>query len=163
MNQDVDEVAAQAAAVGVDCVQLHGAEDTDYIQQLRQRLPTVAVIKVLHMPPAEDGAGVSMDALKADVFRYAEVCDSLLLDTSVKGQSGGTGQTFDWEAVRTIQEGASVPVLVAGGLKADNVAQLVAGVRPFGVDCSSGVEVAGHPGVKDHSLVAAYVSAARGA
>lgn len=84
----------------------------------------------------------------------------LLLDTSVKGQQGGTGVTFDWK-IAAIFNQARLPCLMAGGLTPDNVSKAIAVARPLGVDVSSGVEVKGSPGVKDLAKVARFLKTTR--
>jgi phosphoribosylanthranilate isomerase len=87
--------------------------------------------------------------------------DALLLDSGNQAlavkELGGTGRRHDWAISRTIVEAASVPVWLAGGLTADNVAEAVATVRPFGLDVCSGVRVAG---ALDEGTLAAFVRAA---
>jgi len=81
----------------------------------------------------------------------------VLLDTADARLAGGTGRTFPWEAARIVA--ATRPVLLAGGLAHDNVADAVRAVRPFGVDASSRLESA--PGIKDPERVRRYVAAVR--
>lgn len=81
----------------------------------------------------------------------------VLLDTAHDKLAGGTGRTFPWSAVADFA--AERPVLLAGGLDADNVAAAIRAVRPFGVDASSKLESS--PGVKDAELVRRYVAAVR--
>jgi indole-3-glycerol phosphate synthase/phosphoribosylanthranilate isomerase len=83
--------------------------------------------------------------------------DALHFDTSVGGRSGGTGKTFDWTLLSAVDR--SRPVVLAGGLKPENVALAVRKVRPDIVDVSSGVEVA--PGIKDPAKIAAFVREVR--
>ncbi len=85
--------------------------------------------------------------------------DALHFDTSVAGASGGTGRVFDWSLMDGIDR--SRPVVLAGGLKPENVADAVRKVRPDIVDVSSGVEAA--PGIKDPAKIAAFVREVRGA
>jgi phosphoribosylanthranilate isomerase len=80
-----------------------------------------------------------------------------LVDAHVPGQYGGTGEIADWGQAR--QLAGRFPVLLAGGLKSDNVAQAVRQVRPWGVDVASGVELA--PGRKDFHKMHAFINAAR--
>jgi phosphoribosylanthranilate isomerase len=68
---------------------------------------------------------------------------------------GGTGETFDWELVRARR--SSIPLILSGGLRPDNVADAIAETRPFAVDTASGTEAS--PGVKDPAKVAAFVEA----
>lgn len=71
---------------------------------------------------------------------------------------GGTGATFDHEVAKLVGD-AGIPVIVAGGLSADNVGQAVIDTQGFGVDASSGVEAS--KGVKDHELVKKFLTQAR--
>jgi indole-3-glycerol phosphate synthase/phosphoribosylanthranilate isomerase len=85
--------------------------------------------------------------------------DALHFDTSVGGLSGGTGKTFDWSLMNSIDRGR--PVVLAGGLRPENVADAVRSVRPDIVDVASGVESA--PGIKDRAKIKAFVREVRGA
>jgi phosphoribosylanthranilate isomerase len=78
-----------------------------------------------------------------------------MLDAYRPGLRGGTGETFDWELVRARR--SSIPLILSGGLRPDNVAEAIAAVHPFGVDSASGTEAA--PGVKDPAKVEAFVEA----
>jgi phosphoribosylanthranilate isomerase len=78
-----------------------------------------------------------------------------LLDCVSPGGQGGTGRSFDW----SLAAGLLRPVVVAGGLTADNVGQAVAAASPWGVDVASGIEQT--PGVKDHELMKRFVEAAK--
>jgi len=82
---------------------------------------------------------------------------AILLDAYVEGVPGGTGQAFDWSL---IPQGLSKPIILAGGLTPDNVAEAVARVRPYAVDVSGGVEAS--KGIKDHAKVQAFIKAVRG-
>jgi phosphoribosylanthranilate isomerase len=81
--------------------------------------------------------------------------DYHLLDAHRRGMRGGTGETFDWELVRTRR--SSIPLVLSGGLRPENVGAAIAAVRPFAVDSASGTEAS--PGVKDPEKVAAFVEA----
>jgi phosphoribosylanthranilate isomerase len=87
--------------------------------------------------------------------------DALHLDTRTGARLGGTGVTHDWSLSARIAAATPIPVILAGGLTADNVAEAVGHVRPFGVDVNSGVEDA--RGVKDPAKMRAFVAAARAA
>jgi phosphoribosylanthranilate isomerase len=84
---------------------------------------------------------------------------AVLVDSFVADSMGGTGHRAPWELLVGFDPG--VPLILAGGLTPDNVADAVRLVRPWGVDVASGVESA--PGVKDHAKLRAFVHAARGA
>ena len=85
--------------------------------------------------------------------------DALHFDTSIAGLGGGTGRTFDWSALDGLER--TRPLVLAGGLTPENVAEAVRRVRPDVVDVSSGVESA--PGIKDAGKIAAFVREVRGA
>jgi phosphoribosylanthranilate isomerase len=94
------------------------------------------------------------------VEAYAEVANAVLVDSTDEDGAGGTGETHDWERTRDIRAGIETPLILAGGLTPENVAEAVETVDPFGVDTASGVERAG--GEKDHDAVAAFVDRATG-
>lgn len=91
---------------------------------------------------------------------YDTVADALLVDSLDSEGAGGTGETHDWQRTRDLVETLNSPVVLAGGLTPDNVAEAVETVRPFGVDVASGVET--DPGRKDANAVSAFVRAAGG-
>jgi tryptophan synthase beta subunit len=158
VNQDVAEVAALAAAVGLDFVQLHGDEPPEVARAVRAAChdagcgPGVRIIRALALRAAAD-----IDAALAHVAGGADV---LLIDTPSAGY-GGSGHTGDWALAAAMVTASRRPVILAGGLAAHNVAAAVAQVGPAGVDVASGVESA--PGVKDTESMHAFVQAARAA
>lgn len=102
--------------------------------ELRAGMPGVAVVQVIHVKGAE-----SID--EAD--EVAPHVDAVLLDsgnpTLAAEELGGTGRVHDWRISRQIRERLDVPVFLAGGLRADNVAAAIEAVRPYGIDVCSGV------------------------
>ncbi|MFZ5453949.1 MAG: phosphoribosylanthranilate isomerase [Thermodesulfobacteriota bacterium] len=143
----VDEAAARvkelAGAVGLDWVQLHGLETPEYCRALDRR-----VIKVFRIQDA-----ASLERLKD----YQGAAQAFLLDTYKKGQVGGTGETFNWDlAIEAKQNG---PIILAGGLTPENVAQAIAFVQPWAVDVASGVEAS--PGKKDPENLRAFFAKVR--
>ncbi len=135
----VAQVEDMATTLALSAVQLHGTEDDDYILALREVLPQECQIW--------RALGVS-DSLPA--FPRAPV-ERILLDCKVGAQSGGTGQSFDWQLLQTVE--TELPVALAGGLTPDNIAQAVTASRTCAdlMDVNSGVESA--PGNKDIQLV----------
>ena len=131
-----------ADRVGLDLIQLHGAEGWDVATQLNR-----PAVRVVHMVPESRAEQVTAEL-------RAGLAAAVLLDS----KGGGTGTTFDWAVGRTVQEQA--PFILAGGLTPLNVASAVAQVGPWCVDVSSGVET---DGVKDHSKIAAFVANAKAA
>jgi phosphoribosylanthranilate isomerase len=87
-----------------------------------------------------------------------EVADAVLVDSLSDGGGGGTGRTHDWPATRRLVEELASPVVLAGGLTPDNVAEAARAVEPFAVDVASGVEDSG--GVKDPEAVGRFVRTA---
>lgn len=92
---------------------------------------------------------------------YETVADALLVDSLDESGAGGTGRTHEWERTRDLVEELAAPVVLAGGLTPDNVAEAIETVRPFAVDVASGVEA--EPGRKDPDSVASFVRRAGGA
>jgi phosphoribosylanthranilate isomerase len=131
-----------AGAVAPDAVQLHGDFDGEEIRYVRRE--------------ARANVIVALDADDADRVRgYDGVADAILLDSTTESGAGGTGETHDWHAARALVDDLSTPVVLAGGLAPDNVADAVRTVDPYAVDVSSGVERSG--GEKDHDAVASFV------
>ena len=102
-----------------------------------------------------------VDAEADGIEAYASHADALLVDSVDAEGGGGTGETHNWERTRDIVDSLDVPVILAGGLTPENVAEAVETVRPFAVDTASGVESSG--GVKDHTAVKQFVANARAA
>lgn len=142
VNATRDQVKAAIEETGIDTLQFHGDETPEACRGFG--LKTIKAFQV-------QGKDMLQIMPRYDV-------DAWLLDSFVPGQKGGTGKTFNWDlAVHACSLGT--PVILAGGLTPDNIAQAVAKVQPFGVDVSSGVESA--PGKKNAGLVAAFIERAR--
>ena len=152
VNMPATTVNSVASACGLDWVQLSGDETWEYCQQMEK-----PVIKVIHVP-REWGEEELLVHLEDGERQLGSRPHIYLLDTFVEKKYGGTGQAFAWE----IAKGAVVkyPVIIAGGLHPGNVGQVVASLRPWGVDVSSGVE---SQGVKDVDKIKAFVQAVRSA
>jgi phosphoribosylanthranilate isomerase len=145
VDEDLKSVLSIAAFCHLDLLQFHGQEGPDYCAQFDRR-----VIKAVRVKTRAEVAACS---------EYREVVDAFLLDTFVSDQSGGTGQTFDWNLGREAKQYG--PIILAGGLHADNVADAIAAVRPYAVDASSRLEK--NPGTKDHEKMARFVETVRNA
>jgi phosphoribosylanthranilate isomerase len=138
------EASAAAQQAGLDYVQLSGNESRTLVAAMPR-----PVIKALHVRPGQEaqaGDTVGSNALGAELY---------LLDTHADGHYGGTGQQFDWQALRAV----GGQCLVAGGLRPDNVAAALQTLSPRGVDVSSGVEFPS--GGKDPRLIRAFLEAVR--
>jgi phosphoribosylanthranilate isomerase len=138
--------------VGLDFAQLAGDESEAMLRELRGT--AFKAIRPANAFQAQDDLDYFGPVMPAN-----EWMPSILLDASVPGQYGGTGQTAADEVAQTVKAG--VPrLMLAGGLTPDNVSERVAAVQPWGVDVASGVE-ANTPGRKDAGKVREFIWAAR--
>lgn len=149
---DVDEVARLVREAGATAVQIHGAMPLEKIPALRAALPGLLLVKNVHVV----GEGSIDEALRA-----AAVADRILLDSRTPERIGGTGMVHDWSVSARIVAASPIPVVLAGGLTPENVAEAIARVRPAAVDVNSGTK--GPDGKKSHARIRAFVDAARGA
>lgn len=139
-----DEVLAVARQVGLSGVQLHGSESPHVVARLRAA--GFRTIKAFRIRDERSLQGVA-----------AYPADALLLDAWSPAAAGGTGHVFDWSLARHVE--ARRPLVLAGGLRPDNVRRALTKVRPDGVDVSSGVEAA--PGIKDPQAVQEFIAEVR--
>lgn len=151
----LDEICATVRACGLTGVQLHSDADAPMTARLRDNLGAgVRMVRVVHFG---EHAAEQAEAIAADPD-----IDAVLVDSRTPTAVGGTGMAYDWSAARTTifqrMEGRK-RVIAAGGLHADNVADAIAMLRPWGVDVASGVEAA--PGRKDAEKVRRFVANAR--
>lgn len=151
----IENIAAAAARVAADVVQLHGDIGPAAIEALRARFAG-KIWAVSSVDP--DGVPVSphLDSLASEA-------DAIVFDTRVSGKSGGTGVPFDWthlaDTVERVRQESTI--VLAGGLDAGNVAAAIRALQPDVVDVSSGIEAS--PGIKDHSRMLAFAEAVRSA
>ncbi|KTC39060.1 phosphoribosylanthranilate isomerase [Pseudomonas sp. ABAC61] len=129
-------------AVPLDLLQFHGDEPAAACEGFHR-----PYIKALRVKAGDD--------IAAACLAYPQA-SGILLDTYVEGVPGGTGEAFDWSLV---PRGLSKPIILAGGLSAQNVAQAIAQVRPYAVDVSGGVEQS--KGIKDPAKIEAFIQAVR--
>lgn len=127
-------IVEHVVSTGVGAVQLVRTLSPRVRREIRRSLPDIGILQVVHV----DGRASADVALEA-----AEDTDYLLLDSGRPSadvpELGGTGRTHDWSVSAEIVERSPVPVLLAGGLRPENVAEAVATVRPWGVDVCSGL------------------------
>jgi phosphoribosylanthranilate isomerase len=140
MDQPVSEVQDIADFVRLHAVQLHGAESPKACEWLARRRKVIKRIPV--------GAGDTSASVGERMAAYLP--RSFLLDPGA-----GEGRTFDWRLALEIRH----PFIVAGGLTAENVGEVVRLLRPLAVDVSTGVEKS--PGIKDHRKMKAFIQEAR--
>jgi phosphoribosylanthranilate isomerase len=141
VDEDAAAVREIASLAGLDWVQLHGRESPDYCCSLGRR-----VIK---------GFRVKGEEIYAQLTEYQGAAQAFLLDAYKPGKPGGTGETFNWEIARQVKKCG--PIILAGGLNPDNVAEAIRIAQPAAVDAASGVEAA--PGKKDPEKLRAFFEA----
>jgi phosphoribosylanthranilate isomerase len=143
VNSPLDEVTGLVDGLGLTMVQLHGDEGPAYCGEVARRTGA----KVMKAAAVRTQADVqALEAFHTDFH---------MLDAHSPGMRGGTGESFDWELVRARR--SSIPLVLSGGLRPENVGEAIAATRPFAVDTASGTEAS--PGVKDPAKVAAFVEA----
>lgn len=140
VNASVDDVRATLETAALTLAQLHGDETSQMVRSLEGK----AFKAFRGIPQSLDGFARN-DA------------PALLVDASVKGVYGGTGETADWSAATALAQ--QYPLLLAGGLTPENVREAVQRVRPWGVDVASGVEST--PGKKDPIRMRSFVQAVK--
>ena len=144
VNESVDKIQRVLHSLPVDIIQFHGDETPMFCEQFNRPF-----FKALRVRPELDLAVQCADYASAR---------GILLDAWQKGVPGGTGKSFDWQLARG---SLSLPVILAGGLKPENVAEAMALLHPSAVDVSGGVERS--PGIKYATRVAEFIAAVRAA
>ena len=137
-QQDADAIIAQQQHTRADTLQLVDSIPCEDYARLRDALPGITLVQVIH---------VTGPSSVEEAVHIAPHVNAILLDSgnpslAVK-ELGGTGRVHNWDISHQIRDAVNVPVFLAGGLNADNVAQAIASVRPFGVDVCSGVRTNG--------------------
>jgi phosphoribosylanthranilate isomerase len=143
VNASLEEIAHAAEALHLSHVQLHGDEGPAFCAEAGRRTGA-KVIKAIRVAGASDFQ---------DLERFHT--DFHLLDTAARGRYGGSGETWDWALAS--KRARKVPVILSGGLTAENVAAGIEAVDPYAVDVASGVEAS--PGIKDPDKLAAFMAA----
>lgn len=142
MNPDAEQVNKVLAACCIDLIQFHGTESADFCQSFNR--------------PYIKAVGMANNEKLPEAMQQYSTAKALLLDSHTSGAAGGTGETFDWDAIPSQYRSS---IILAGGLKPDNVAAAIRKVQPYAVDLSSGVE--SEPGIKDARLMAQLINEVR--
>jgi len=138
VNAEASFVNTVISQVKLDLLQFHGDESPE--ECASYGLPFIKAIRV------------KSDTNLVQCAKDFSASKALLLDTHAEGVAGGTGQAFDWNL---IPAGLTKPVILAGGLNVQNVAQAIKQVHPYAVDVSGGVEIS--KGIKDAAKIAAFM------
>jgi phosphoribosylanthranilate isomerase len=133
-KQDAASIIEQQRRSGVNTIQICDRLDPKSYRELRDALPGIAIVQVIHVSGFES---------VAEAITVAPHVNGILLDSGNQSlavkELGGTGRTHDWSLSRKIREAVDVPLFLAGGLKPTNIAEAIRQVEPFGVDVCSGV------------------------
>jgi phosphoribosylanthranilate isomerase len=133
-----------------DCIQIH-KENLNAAEAFRAKLSNTLLIGGINAQAATDLHVVS---------RAAKLFDAVLLDSFVEGRYGGTGVVHDWELSKHVKQAIQPkPLILAGGLNPENVAEAIRTVEPYAVDVSSGVER--QPGIKSHQKIVRFIKNAK--
>ena len=149
LSDDREEICRIVDQVRPDFVHIAAREiDPEDCAWIRQRIAPVRVMRAIAVRTGET---------LSEARAHQECADYLMLDSGAKGASG---ETHDWSICRTVVEQSRIPVIIAGGLTAGNVAQAISVVRPWGVDSFTHTDIPGQRGRKDPARVRAFVAAA---
>jgi len=149
VDTPASEVNKIADLCGLDLVQLSGNESWEYCRQITR--PIIKAIRVGQQLSEGINAELAVGLKTLSPRRFIT-----LLDSRVEGQYGGTGVTFNWRLAQPVAK--EFPVIIAGGLNPQNVAQAIEIAMPWGIDVSSGVET---DGTKDIAKIKAFIEAVR--
>ena len=147
--EDVNHLEKIDEELNPDAIQIHVAS---FLQRkIRERLPDARLIGAVQVKP---------DFTINTTIAVADAFDAILLDSYVPDKYGGTGQVHDWELSKRVGEAIRPkPLILAGGLRLENVKEAIMIAKPYAVDVSSGVE--SYPGIKDREKVLQFIKNAK--
>jgi phosphoribosylanthranilate isomerase len=143
------EMEAEAIRLGLQAVQWHGDGTPPNVG-----ISPIRLIAAYRIRDKSDLEAVHRDLEEGNY-------GAILMDAHVAGEYGGTGQTAPWQLLADFDFDTDIPLILAGGLTPENVAEAIRIVRPYGVDVASGVESS--PGIKDAEKMRRFVAAVRSA
>ncbi|HEY0460646.1 MAG TPA: phosphoribosylanthranilate isomerase [Pyrinomonadaceae bacterium] len=146
VNESLEKIAEIASIAKLDALQLHGEETPRFVRELKAKTG-LEIIKAFRVSP---------EFKPEDVLVYET--DAILLDAYNPKEHGGTGETFNWEIAKRVQE-ISPKMYLAGGLSQENIANAVTQVKPFAVDACSLLEKA--KGLKEPEKVKNFIFAVK--
>lgn len=137
-KQDAIAIIEQQRRCGTNTIQLCDSLTTGSYRQLREAMPGIALVQVIHVAGADS---------VNEAISVASHVDAILLDSGNQNlavkELGGTGRVHDWEISRQIRERVNVPIFLAGGIKPANVREAIQQVAPFAIDICTGVRTRG--------------------
>lgn len=149
VNENMGKVTEIAEELGLDYIQLSGDETLDYLKKIKKHNKNIKLIKLVRV---KDNVS-SFAVISKQMLEFKKVADFFLLDTFKENIYGGTGKSFNWEFVKGLSQ--EYPVILAGGLDCENVAEAIQIVKPFGIDASTRLEES--PGKKDIRKVEIFI------
>lgn len=153
---DFEEICRLAEKIKPNALQIQGDVKPNMLLKVKKQFPSLNLIKKISVSP-----DISVSELKDKIWKYIDVgaIDAVLLDSP----RGGSGQVHDWEiSAQLVELLKCIPVILAGGLNAENVADARRDVRPFGVDVMSGVTCPASRNKKDRERLHAFINAWHG-
>ena len=156
-----EEIARAAETARLTTVQFHGGFHLGLTERLGELLPQLSMIQTVHWDLSSDPPYRDVSDQLGKIVGYAPG-RRVLADAKVNGASGGTGMSFAWDHAGDLlgrYREAGLRIIVAGGLRPENVGEAVRVMQPWGVDVASGVE--SEPGKKDHAKMKAFIENAR--
>jgi phosphoribosylanthranilate isomerase len=159
---EAQQIASIAQECGLTTVQLHGGVNLELVRQLDEIFNgQVKLIQTVHWQVDADVASAAVVAEQLRQIDADGLAGRVLIDAKVGQALGGTGVSFDWGAARSTfaEAGTGLKLIVAGGLRPENVGDAICRLKPWGVDVASGVEQS--PGRKSPEKLAAFIRAAR--
>ncbi|MCJ7713180.1 phosphoribosylanthranilate isomerase [Candidatus Bathyarchaeota archaeon] len=150
-NENLTEIIEMCRYLQPNCVQIHGNSMRSDLKIFKKEIPNLLLIGAIKAKP--------YSAIK-EANEISTRFDAILIDSYIKGKSGGTGVVHNWKLSLQIKEIINpTPLILAGGLKPENVANAIRDIQPYAVDVSSGVEK--KPGIKDHQKIYTFIKNAK--
>ncbi len=148
--EDISSLSKIYEELRPNAIQIHKKGSVDFTS-IREKIHNVHLIKTVHVKTAS----AVNEAVKASGY-----FDAILLDTFTQGKLGGTGTVHNWELSRCIRQRIKPkPLILAGGLRPENIQDAIRFVQPYAVDVSSGVELS--PGIKDSDKILQFIKNAK--
>ena len=152
VNEDIKKLVEYKNVLDLDFIQLSGDEGISYIEDLKNNLEDIKIIKSFRLRKDD------FSDIKREIGNFLEFADYVLFDSYHKYKYGGTGKSIDWEGVRNLADPERL--IISGGLDHENVSRALSLLDPFGVDASSRLEVS--LGKKDLGKVRLFITVVRG-